>query len=543
VGALLAFSAGVIYFAARPPLFDNDGYRDHIYGIQPHWYYNFNPHHLAWIPIQALIGKVSGVLGYSSTVPFQVVGIMVACVTLLLFFLLLSRTCGNTIFAIGATVFCAFSPQFWRLNLEDRPYALVFLGLTLYLLVWRTTDGAAPGGWRLLEAGLLALMLVMLQQAMAVIVPAATLVLIASGRGSRAQRWIRALAWAASVLALVLLIYLTAWQTSSADTDSFFGWTTKFASILHNPSLYDLGFTMCLLKSVMGISGVLLEPTPIKNYLGTNYSPRFIFAVYGSVGTLAAGIAVASIWRERLDRIARRLASENALFAMSLLFMLGWSLFVFVWQPAEPHFWSVTLIPAAFCLGLVMRERAWAGLRVFLVIVTFATVWNAYFNHVSDRSLSHNFPEPLLASIRQHLGPRDIFVILDSDSTEMDYDLLFECLHYSHNPGIMIADYVNAPDQSKAPWQERFRDRIESTIRSGRKVYVAAHVLDRDSYADLTGQDNPFAIAIYKSSPTIPGPVIYQGVHEVLEPYRAVPSDFWIGFEQYFLLEPARRGR
>ena len=39
---ILAALCATIYLAVRPPLFDNDGYRDHLYGLQPNGFYNFN---------------------------------------------------------------------------------------------------------------------------------------------------------------------------------------------------------------------------------------------------------------------------------------------------------------------------------------------------------------------------------------------------------------------------------------------------------------------------------------------------------------------
>ena len=534
---ILAALCGAIYLAVRPPLFDNDGYRDHIYGLQPDGFYAFNPHHLLWIPGQALIAKIAAGLGDPTTVPFQLVGILASTVTLFLFYLLLRRACDNPVFASSAIIFIAFSPEFWHLGLQNRVYAFVFLALVIYLMLWQTPDGTPPTGSRLIAAGLLIVLLALLQQAMVLLVGAGAIVLVVLSKDAWRAGIFRALAWSAGIGLAVFLAYIGAWSVARID-QPFFHWTLKFAYVLHSPSLYDLGLPMCLIKAVMGLSGVLLQSVMIKDYLASNYSSRAIYALYASIGILAlVGISWWA-WRDQVGQIGSRLVRINALFAVSILSMLLWIGFVVIWQPAEPHFWCAALFPALLCFGMVQRERGWPGVWILATVFVLLSGWNLYFDLQHDQSERHNFPEPLLATIQQHVGPRGIFVILDVGvAVDVDYDLLSECLHYSpHDSGIAIGDYLADGDQDGHSWQQRLHDKIETVLDSGGPVFVAEHVLEPGSYSDLSGRDNPFAIAIYKGAPTIPGPALYTQVQQLLADYVLSPSDFAIGDDHYLIL-------
>lgn len=247
--------------------------------------------------------------------------------------------------------------------------------------------------------------------------------------------------------------------------------------------------------------------------------------------------AVIWIWRRRMARPLLRMMRVNALFATSVLSIVFWAAFVFVWQPAEPHFWCAALFPALVCVGLVLRDRAWRGLGAFASIAFLVSALNGFLNVGHDRDYSRNFPEPLLAAIQQHVGPRDIFIVLSSgDWLEgMDYDLLFECLDYSpRNPGLAIVDYVAESGGENAPWQQRLQQKIESTLRSGGKVFVAGHLFKPGLYSDQTV--DPFAIAIYKANSAEPG--LYQQVQLVFAPYDLKASTFAIGLDKYFELVP-----
>ena len=165
--------------------------------------------------------------------------------------------------------------------------------------------------------------------------------------------------------------------------------------------------------------------------------------------------------------------------------------------------------------------------------------WNAYFNLAYDRTYSRNFPEPLIKSIDQNLGPKDIFVVLGHNNWYggMDYDLLFQSLaSVFDNPGVAILDdFVMQPSSSRS-WRERLRDKIESTINSGGRVFLAEHVLDPESFADLDGSRDPFAPFVNKHYLGVDGAQLQSEVSQFFDGYELTDAPFAIGLDKYYLL-------
>src|ERR1700716_1507620 len=103
LATLIALTCTVVYFTFRPPLFDADGYLYRLAALAPYRFFNVVPQHLIWNLIEILISHVSYFLEYStSTVPFQVFGIVLNCITLFLFCVLLMRTNGSAVYAAAA---------------------------------------------------------------------------------------------------------------------------------------------------------------------------------------------------------------------------------------------------------------------------------------------------------------------------------------------------------------------------------------------------------------------------------------------------------
>src|SRR5271157_4101745 len=91
-GVVISIACGAIYLASRPPLFDYDGYMYRFYAMQLDRWQNTNPHHVLWNPVQILMVAASAkLIGYPSTIPCQVVGILIGCITLALFYVLLCK--------------------------------------------------------------------------------------------------------------------------------------------------------------------------------------------------------------------------------------------------------------------------------------------------------------------------------------------------------------------------------------------------------------------------------------------------------------------
>src|SRR5579872_1195540 len=88
-----------IYLALRPPLFDFDGYLNRLDALGPHAAEKVHAYHLLWAWIQMAIRSAAVAAGHPTTVPFQIVGIALNCLTLLALWLLLHRISGNRWFA------------------------------------------------------------------------------------------------------------------------------------------------------------------------------------------------------------------------------------------------------------------------------------------------------------------------------------------------------------------------------------------------------------------------------------------------------------
>ena len=98
-----------IYLLLRPPLFDYDGYFYRLQALQPAEGGFINPHHLLWYPIQKAISEVASAVGSSSPEVFQLFGIIVNAVSLVLFYLLLVHLTKRLALPLAMTIFTRIS--------------------------------------------------------------------------------------------------------------------------------------------------------------------------------------------------------------------------------------------------------------------------------------------------------------------------------------------------------------------------------------------------------------------------------------------------
>lgn len=535
-GALIAVACGAIYLALRPALFDFDGYTFRMYASQPEPFYNVNAHHLLWNTIQIALVGVTSALFHSSEIPFQIVGILLNCVTLFVFYLLLFSVSGSRVFAVMADILVAFLPQFWYLGFQNQPYPFLFLLVVVYLWAWKTPDGGAPDRWGLIAAGAALILAILLQQALIALVPAATIVLLAHGAGRFSSRLVRSVVWSAGVIGVTLATYLAfARAIGITDAKRFFLWTTGYAHSIH-PFRFD--FPTSLVKAAMGISNALVQMEKIIPILQDRLSAAAIYALYGTVGLLACIALMLVIWKVRLGSRLAWLARQDALFAVSLLSIVLWSAFVLVWEPANDKFWLLNVFPGLVCLGTLLRDRV--NMRLVWItgtLVVLLSGWNAYFDYDYDRLQSKNDPERLLAYLHREIGSRDIFITLGRDDGlgDMDYELLFTALDNVHSrAGIAISDFVGF--ETGVLRAEKLRVRIDSSLGFGGRVFVAAHVFDRASYP--SGSVDPFSKWIQTPPSAARGAVLFEGVRRLFEHYRLGRSTFKIGSEGYYSVCP-----
>ena len=533
---MIALASGAIYLTLRPPLFDNDGYAYRLYALLPSRYYNVNPQHLLWNSIQILLAQAAQFVGHPTTIPFQVFGIGVDCLVLFFLYILLLECSGDVMISVAGETLVAFSPWFWYQGFQNRPYPLIFLSLILYLRSWRAQNGNPPLGWRLTAAALLLTFAILLQEAMILLVPVGALVLLAYGPMSWRQRLLRSLLWGGSILVLVLCAYLGyARFLGIHNIEGFFDWTRAYLETVHS---FQVQWPASLAKATIGVVGSVLQTEKINILLGDNLSARAILLVYSSlalatVGAFALLFSHSSTARRRFARLIRK----NALFAVSLLSILAWSAFVFAYGAANPHFWLLNLFPALVCSAMLFNPQGMMSRVLVLGMVLLLSGWNVYFNHHNDDVLSRNFPEPLLSSIREHVGPRDVFIVLGTDQWYggMDYQLLFVCLKNApENPGLGITtDFVLRTPDSQS-WEAKLRDRIDSTLNSGGRVFVARHVFDPTEYRDLSRANDPFAEFTDTRYSRIDGETLYRRVRNLFDQYSLSETDFRLGYDRFW---------
>jgi hypothetical protein len=526
----------------RPPLYDFDGYMYRLYALLPGAFYNVNPHHLLWNAVQLLVVSFAGFFGYPSIVPFQIFGILTSTVTLLLFYHLMWSASGDKLIGGASVILVASSPSFWQLALQNSPYPLAFLAVVLYLLAWRTDDGQPPAGARLWAAGLAVAAGVFFHQAMILLVPPGMLALMIYGSPPPPHRVARGLVWGATIAALVLGVYVVyARQLGIADPREFSRWLTAYVDSVHPIQLLQLGVAKCFSRSVIGLTSSLLQSQRLELFLIARFSSTTILALYGTAGIVAVGAVAAACRTAALRQQIGTLFKHVSLFAISLLSVAFWWAFAFAWESATPHYWALSLFPALIAVGFVLRHRSPTARWIFVATALLVAGWNSYANHQVDRSESRNFPEPLLASIQDHLGDRDIFIVLGDDHWYggMNYILLSRILKYRpRDPLVTILNESMVLQKRPQSWRRVLDERIKSTLNSGGRVFVAAHVFNHTEYEDLAVLQNPFAEQIDAPYLAIDPEILYQQVQQIFRDYALRKSDFRIGSDDYYSVKP-----
>jgi len=533
---VISITCGLIYLVSRPPLFDYDGYMYRFYAMQPEPWQNTNPHHILWNPIQILIAASARLVVDPSTMVFQVVGIFIACLALALFYVLLRKAGANPIVASASVVLVGMAPAFWFVTLQNHPYPLVCLIIILYLQLWTASGTYAPTGWRLVAAAVALAAATLLHQAAVFLVPPAVITLALFSDGSRVHRLSRALIWGTGVLLAVFAAYLLFWipQTeSSRSAADFLGWTTAYAQSLHPAQFFQLGLWRSFARSVIGLSRALFAPDPIESLLDDVSIDR-IFLICGVVG-LSVILAAVVLWRGNRETFSKLLRTD-VVFTVSLLSAGASWLFASSWEAATAQYWLLGLFPALVCVAILIRSKR--SSLTFAVAVLALSAWNVCFDRISDRSRSSEFPDPLLQSINDHIGRHDILIILgDGGYGDTNYDLLLDIMNEQHrNPTALILNDFVLPAGSSGSWQPLLAKKIQLTLDSGGKVFVASHIFDRDSYQDMAHADDAFNEQVDERYLHIDGAALYDQVQEFFRRYTLKDSGFSIGTDHCLIM-------
>jgi hypothetical protein len=535
-GLLIAAGIGIIYLAVRPPLFDLDGYGYRLSMLGADRLESMDHLHLLWEPMQMLMLAITQVLGSTSTVPFQVFGILVNCATLFFFWGLLHKVSGSRLYASSAAAFVAFSPRFWYLGFQNEPYPLLFLAVVLYLAAWRTSDGGLPSRRRQIAAAVCLAAAILVHQAAVFLLPAGMLALTIFGDGTTRKRLIRALIWGAGIGAIVGPAYVFIWHISGSEL-AFLPWTLGDFQEQH---FLELPLLPTLIKSLFGATGAVVQSDFLQSFLAGHLSKREVYALYGALGlAICAGLA-GWVWWTRSSGQLMRLARTNALFTLSILSIFFWSVIIVAKEPVTPNYWVLDFFPALVCLGFIFRDREWHGLWTFAAIAIVLSVTNGYLNRVDDLDGSRNDPEVLLASVDRRVAQRDLFIVLANADWygNVEYELLFRILENSadHRGVAILNDFV-LPANGSDSWQAQLGEKIKATMDAGGQVYVGAHVLDPASYSDLAGTKDPFSPCVNQEYVGIDGQSLRAQIEQVFAPYDLEDSDFKIGNDDYFVLK------
>ena len=356
------------------------------------------------------------------------------------------------------------------------------------------------------------------------------------------MRLARSLLWSATVSVGILAIYILFWRTIDAD-DSLVRWSTSYAEDLHPPQIFQLGIAAVFARAIAGGSGSLIQTSQFKQYLADSLPKFEVLALYGALGLLVGAAMFAFLFRVETRRRLLSMTRSTPLFLLAALSTLTWWGFAFSWEGATEHYWVLGTVPALLCCGLIMKELGWPRLDVFLIAVVLVSGWNVYANHLSDLEASVSFPEPALRAIDSHLSGHDVFIVLSgAGHGGSDYGLLLDILKMSPpSPAISIADDIIATPNRNSHWQSVLKGRIDSTLRGGGRVYVAAHLFAPGEYEDLASDNDPFAEQTNPQFKPIDSNQLYGQVTGLLAAYSLKPSDFHIGNDRYFVLQSDHR--
>ena len=534
----------VTYLILRPPLYDYDGYMYRLWATAPQAWDNANPHHVLWNVWQMAIANLASSLAHPTTITFQVVGILTGCAVLFCFYVFLRKTLHNRLFAVAAVLFLAFTPAFWFVTLQNHPYPLALMFLVFYFLCWPSREGTLPSTWRLVAAGVCLSAASLFHQAVILLIPPASVVLAVYGEADRRARLVRSLLWSAAVCFSIVVVYVLFWQTIDPD-DGLIRWSSSYAEELHPPQILQMGVFPVFARAIAGFSGSLIQTARLKTSLADSLSKSEVFLLYSVLGLAVLGMAVFLFTKPSVRNNILSMTRNSPLFALAAFSTLAWWGFAFSWEGATEHYWLPGTLPLLFCIGMIMKEQRWFGLNGFVIAVSVISGWNLYANHAFDREASISFPEAGLRAISQNVHKDDIFIVLNGGShNDADYGLLLDILKVTPpTRGLSIADDLIAQANPSRPWQSVLKDRIDSVLAAGGKVYVASHLFEEGEYEDLANENDPFAEQTNPQFSSIDPENLYEQVTELLSHYSMKQSDFSIGSDRYLVIDPRDRSQ
>jgi hypothetical protein len=517
------------YLLLRPPLFHHDGYLYRLVALKPFQGRWINPHHLLWYPIEIVLAQVTSRFGFASTEAFQVFGILLQCCSVALFFLLLRRVTNRLVLPVAITIFLAFSPNIWKLGLQNLPNPLLHLFLMLFL--WAVAADGTLSHLRLVLGGLALALAVCLHQAAALLVPAVAVAFVLTAGGSIRRRLTLAALWACGTTLTVTAVYAAVAGAVPVKPGHFMDWALGYLRTQHGVEVHLLQSGA---KSAIGIVRALLQTSWFESFLDERYEAITIYWVYGAILLLAgSGLAAAVCANQRNRQRFSVLVRGNTLFTSALMMTLTWSVFAFTWEPTG-YFWSVNLFPAGILIALWTRESRQRTAWIAAGVLASASLWNLYENHRRDVAYSVSFPPPLLEQIKQQLRPGDLFLVAGREwYADVDYDLLLKCLDFDPpSPAKALLDDYVLPEQDH--WQQGLGRKIQTVLQSGSRVFVAGHLFRSGTYQDLDRTENPYSEFGRAQFGGVDGDALADEVRTFFNHYTLTPSGLKLAGDQFW---------
>jgi hypothetical protein len=509
-------------------LFNYDGYIYRLQALGPFQGENINPHHVLWFPIQRAIAAVTSAAASPSPEAFQFVGILINSLTLALLCLLLVRMTRRLALPFVMTIFIAFTPRIWSLGLQNQPYPLLDLCVVAFL--WTVAGWRSPSRLRLAASGLALAAAVLLQQAMALTVPAVAFGYVVAGAGPLKEKLKLGAKWAGGTTLGVAAVY--AWMARAAGVRpaGFLQWTLLYLQEQHGLQVH---WPQSEIKSAIGLVDTVVDSSWIRQSFDTIENSAAIWRLYGGLLVIGGLVAAALISRYSVRQRLVLLLRSDASFTSVLMLVLAWSGFVFLWEPVG-HFWSVLLFPLAFLASWWVRATRKRTALLVGGTLLLVSAWNLRADHRQDRAYSVNYPPPMLEQIRAELGPNDVFIVAGRDwYANIDYDLLLACLDdWPNDPALdLFDDYVMK--RSSQPWQENLDHDLQAVFATGGRVYVADHIFWPESYRDLEQTADPFSEYAREEFAGVNGEILKNKVSKYFGHYKMSESTFRIGADRY----------
>ena len=526
LGALV----GLIYVLARPPLYERDGFMYQLLGRD--FLGGTNPHHLMWNGLQALITRVSALVGVDSVLPFQLVGMAFGTASALLLYNLLLRLTGRQAFVFAAALFVALAPWTWFMAFQNQPYAPMFVIFVVFLSCFATDDDRMPRGVRFGVAALSAVGMVALQQAAILIVVSAGVCFLA------VSGWRRAVAWAAATgLPTAALYVVLGVMNGVTNISGFWHWVTGYLRSQHS---IQARIPDSLAQSVMGIISAFVNQEALKELMLEKWSTSMILWCYGIFG-LCLCVIIATL-AVRRPAAAPGHAPPRPIVWISVGSIASWAVFCVLWEPTN-YYWFILLAPFFVLIAATFHLSEKAA-RVLTVILCIVTAWNVYANHLLDVAGTQRAPEPQLHVIAHNLRPNDVLWVVDLGwSGDIDYDLLSSAAAFEHLGTIRALSDIVGASRDVPAWQRAIADSNRKTINAGGRVFLSDRVFDPDAF-DLSWEQSPFSDYRVERPFPINWPKLARELPAFVERnYEMLPSGFFIGSDTIWRLEshPASR--